>query len=459
MSTAIDSLLYLPGMYRIECELAYYLVRLARSNVPHPTPIIDGLKFKQPLAVENACKYPISILTGNPGTGKTTTCKKIVESFVKAGLTGMCLSPSAKAARRIKEVLGTVASVNLPCTTIHSGLQYSVKHGGFLRNRHNQLPIDFLVLDEYPMADMELMRDLMEAITPGKTRVVLSGDPSQLPSVGPGNIGRDLIQSGIFPTVTLDTILRQGKDSGIVFNANRVLKGDPLCFVDPVSHEQFTDFFFVSMPKADLCAAAIVDWVAERMPAKYGFDPRTDIQVLSPGKKAVTGTKSLNDLLGARLNPNGERVGNFRIGDKIINTNNDKKNCINNGDVGVATGYAPKSRIVQMDFGVGAGPKGDGILELSVSNLDKIYSAWAFTVHKSQGSEFTAGIIPFHKVHSTLLFRNILFTGMTRFKKFCCLTGEAGAIDMTIMQDRVTRRSTRLETILKDLYSRSSFAA
>jgi exodeoxyribonuclease V alpha subunit len=457
MSAVMDGMLYLPGMFRQECELAYYLCKLARTPIDLIPALTEGLKFEQPLAVENACKYSLSVLTGNPGTGKTTTCKMIVKSFLKAGLRGICMSPSAKAARRIKEVIAEVDPTNsVQCTTIHTGLRYSRRHNKFLCNRYAKLDYDFVILDEFPMASMANLLDMVESIKPSKTRLVLVGDPNQLPSVDPGNVGRDIIQSEAFPTVCLTHILRQGLDSGIVHNATRILNGDPLSFIEPISGQQYEDFFWIPERDEAKCAAAIVRYVSESIPQKRGFDGRIDIQTLSPGKKSICGTKNLNELIGNKLNPTGQKFGNIRIGDKVINRMNSKEWGIDNGSVGIAKDYSKKNNRIIFDFGIGCGPAGDGILELTPSNLDSFYSAWAFTIHSSQGSEFPVVIIPLFMAHNILLYRNLLFTGETRARKLCILTGDPKALDLAIMQNKVIRRTTKLETIIRDLAQRTS---
>jgi len=452
---AADNLLYIPSMHEAECELAYYLVRLLKTPCESLTPLTEGLKFQQPQAVINACTNRISILTGGPGTGKTTTTRMIVKSFLTAGLHGMILCPASKAARRAREALKELAA-EVPCHTIHHGLKYNVGQGRFLFNRNNKLPVDFLICDEISLGDLMLSRDLLEAIDHNKTRIVLVGDPDQLPSVQPGNVARDIINSGVFPMVKLTEILRQGKDSGIVYNAKRIIEGEPLSFIDPISKEQFNDFYLIKERDEKIAAEKLVEYICTSIPQKRGFDAVEDIQALSPGKKSVVGTGNLSENLSKRLNPDGKKFGNIRIGDKVINTKNDNQLVMANGDVGIARDYSSQGGHITFDFGPGAGPSGDGFIDLKLSQLDNIYPAWCYTIHRSQGSEFPCMIMPVYKCHNILLFRNLLYTGVTRARELCILIGDPQAVDMCINNDRPVRRTTRLESIIRHLATKTT---
>lgn len=444
----LDPLIYDPSLFVAERQLAEWLVTLRNAGCQKIEPVLDGLLHKQPQSVINACQHNVSILTGPAGTGKTTTTKRIVESFHKAGMRGMLLAPTGKASKRSKSVIGT--DMNCDFATIHFGLEYFGFNNRFIRNRFNPLDCDYVIVDEFPMTGCRTARDLVSAINPKRTRLILSGDPHQLPSIEPGALARDLIGSQVFSTVELTDVLRQGANSGIVYNANRVLRGDPLSAVNDAG-ERFTDFFWVDSPDEGATAKRIVEWVSKVIPEKRGFDPVEEIQVVCPGKKAGCGTIAMNDFLQERLNPDGEKRGRFRLGDKVINTKNWRELNISNGDVGVirdVEGKAGKPGCLWVDFGEGSGPDGSGLVELKGDKLDKIYLANALTAHKTQGSEYKVVLIPIHKCHYMNLYRNLLYTGMTRGRELTTLIGDRKALDIAINTNKAIKRVTGLQPIL-----------
>lgn len=446
--------LYKPEFFQAEYELAHYINKSLQYKI---NPIVwqaEGLLHKQPEAVANSCVKPVSILTGPAGTGKTTTLKKIVDSFLAAGLSGSVISPTGKAAKRADEVINANKSFvdKVHCSTIHSKLEYNPVTGGFNYDRNNKFKDDFIVLDEFPMTELLLMRDVFEAIK-DNSRIVLCGDQYQLPSIGPGNVARDLIAADVIPTVQLDKVLRTGENSGITYNANCVLRGMDLCKTDPVSGNDFKDFYFVPRPSESESLKTIVSWVTDKLPKKLNIDPVKDIQVISPGKNSEIGTKNLNEVLRESLNQNKQGSGkvHFRKGDKVINTSNNKKNKIVNGDVGYVEDiiYSVKGFSVIVNFGVGTGPQLNGLVEFTSENIDKLFLAYGLTCHKSQGSEFKVVIIPIHRCHTILLTRNMIYTSMTRGKQLTIMVGSIDALRYGIKNTIVNKRVTRLTEVLQ----------
>lgn len=453
-----DLILYPPNLYLAERELAFFLTKILAAKVPAIEPLTTGLKHKQPVAVVNSCTQSLSILTGPPGTGKTTTLKMIVESFLKVGLKILIVSPTGKAAKRANEVVNSGRSFvsSIPCRTVHSALEYDAQSGGFVYNRFHYLPFDVVIMDEFSMADVELMRDFLEAIRPGKTRVVLCGDQYQLPSVGPGNVSRDLISIRQIPQVELDVVLRTGENSGITYNANRILRGQDISKQDNEG-TLFTDFFFVGRESEEETVKSIIKWVKEDLPGKRGFNSIRDIQVMTPGKNGIVGRKNLNKVLRDALNPPqinaaGKAVGGFRVGDKVINTKNDKKLYLVNGDMGfvkeVVNGQGGTH--LTIDFGPNTGPDLTGMVSFKGDMLERIQFAFAQTVHKSQGSEFPVEILPIHACHTRLLTRNLVYTGLTRGKQLGMLVGSLQVFGKAVRNTVSQRRQTGLVEAIRD---------
>jgi exodeoxyribonuclease V alpha subunit len=401
--------------------------------------------------VHLACTQPLSILRGRPGTGKTTTLRQIVESFDNAGLSGAIFAPTGKARKRADEVVndpGKKPFKNAPeCKTIHRGLEYSPTDGGFKFGPRKNLDYDYVILDEFSMAGLSIAKSLFSAINPKKTRVILCGDPNQLPSVDSGNVMHDLIMSRAIPDTNLNYLFRQGADSGIAYNAGRILNGEDLAKTDPKTGELFNDFYFVEKRDPELARDYIINCVSESIPENRNLK-HADIQVLSPGKKSEVGTVALNDGLRDRINPGkGGGYRGLRVGDRVINRKNNYELEIVNGDVGtvISTG----NHGLTINFGPGAGPEGDGLVELNADNAESVYLAYAFTVHSSQGSEFPVCVIPLFKAHYRLLFRNMLYTGATRPKQLTLLVGDPLALKLCIDTSVVDKRSTGLQGLLR----------
>jgi exodeoxyribonuclease V alpha subunit len=448
-TVTLDTQLYTLPLFLAEKEAAYFFVKLLKAKVEKINPEIESLKYKQPLAVENACNESVSIITGPPGTGKTTTLRKVIDSFIKAGLTGRVFSPTGKAAKRADEVINSGRSFvdAVKCSTVHAGLQWEGASQSFAFNRLNRLKDDYIVLDEFPMQDAENFRDLVEAIKPGKTRLVLCGDPYQLPSVGPGNVARDLLSTGKIPTVALDVILRTGENSGITYNANRIFNGLDVCKTDPVSGKDFKDFFFVARKNEDATCKSIIQYITEDLPQKRNFNPLQDIQLMCPGKISFCGTKNMNRALREVLVPTKTtQVGGFQIGDKLIHLRNDRARNLVNGDVGFVEDVIKGERggHLVINFGPRTGPNQDGIAEFRGEQLQKLQLAFALTVHKSQGSEFPVAILPIHTCHTILLTRNLVYTGLTRGKQLGLFVGDIEALRRAIWNNRSEQRMTGL---------------
>lgn len=456
---------YHPRMLAAEHEIAAQVRRMMKNQCQIVTPILDGLdQGNQSRAVQLACTCPVSYISGRPGTGKTTTTEKVIRSYDAAGMRGMVMAPAAKAAKRSAEVVNyqgaTPLRNALEFNTVHKGLEFSPRCGGFSRCYDNPLDLDYVVLDEGSMLDLEVGAGLFTALDPSKTRIVIVGDPYQLPSVAPGNVMNDMILSGIIPGVELKTVYRTGENSGIAKNAARILEG---LMPEPADEQgvKYKDFYFVPRDDPKKTVDFILDSVCVRIPAQRGVDATMDIQVLSPGKKGICGTKALNDALREILNPpNGTSpsvtkggIGGFRKNDKIIIRKNNRQFGVVNGDVGKVIESGAKG--LTIDMGLGAGVDGSGVIELtgddSVSRqvLESIFLAYCYTVHSSQGSEYKVVLMPLHMMHYTLMFRNLLYTGVTRAKNLSCVVGDIKALRHAVETSVTDKRITGLQNWLR----------
>lgn len=450
-----DLLFYKPQYFIAEYELASYLRDIIIGGCDQIVPHLEGLKFKQPLGVINACRYPLSILTGAAGTGKTTTLNAAINSFQKAGMRGVIVSQSGKAAKRADEVVNKNRTKKVACSTIHRLLEFNPMSGGFTYNRHNKFSsLDYLVIDEYPTCDIRIANNLLSAIEPRRTRIILSGDPYQLPSVDVGNLGRDLLSIPRIPVIELTDILRQGVDSGIVFNANRILRGQSFCKQNPMTGEVFTDCFFTSRKTEQETLKTIQDWLdaskQNSIPSKRGWNPVNDVQLLSPGKRSIIGVKNLNDQLRPFLNKHERSLLGYYIGDKVINHTNNYRKGIVNGDVGIV-----KDVKLSTDKGVGHSLLIDfgyeELTEIDSESIDNISLAYALTVHKTQGSEYRSVILALHQCHAILMTRNMLYTGMTRPRELLCIIGDERSLSLAIKNDSPSKRKSRLKSILNSM--------
>ncbi len=401
----------------------------------------DGVALadRQKEAVQMALTRKLSILTGGPGTGKTSTVRAILRLLARQGKRALLAAPTGRAAKRLAESTGQEAK------TIHRLLEVSPSEGfKFQRNEDNPLECDMLIVDECSMIDLVLMNSLLKAVHPA-THVLLVGDADQLPSVGAGNVLRDFIAGGVIPTTRLDVIFRQAANSTIIVNAHRINRGEM-----PLFPKDRQDFYFFGKEDPAEAADLVVDIVARRIPEKFGI-PSQDIQVLSPMHRGHAGARALNEKLQARLNPlrydrpeyrSGSRV--FRLGDRVLQLRNNYDKDVFNGDIG---------QIVRIDLE--AGEIGvefeDRLVGYDLSELDELTLAYAMSVHKSQGSEYPVVVMPILTQHYMLLQRNLLYTAVTRARRMVVLVGTRKAIAMAVRNDKIAARwsalPTRLQTI------------
>ena len=397
------------------------------------------LTGQQQNAVKMALTSKVSILTGGPGTGKSTITGSIIHLLQARNHTVLLAAPTGRAAKRLSEATG------LEAKTIHRLLEFKPGEGNlFLRDRENPLDADLVIIDETSMVDILLMNHLLGAIEAG-SHLLLVGDVDQLPSVGPGNVLRDLIASEVFPVTRLDTIFRQAEDSFIIVNAHRINQGEM-----PVFSRGARDFFLFQEKDPDKAAEWVLNLVSKRIPEKFGFNPSAEIQVLSPMHRGSVGVSSLNERLQEALNPpavgkaefrHGGRV--FREGDRVMQIRNDYDRQVFNGDMGHILQIDLEESVVLIDF--------DGrVVRAEFSQLDEVVHAYAVSIHKAQGSEFPVVVIPILTQHYLMLQRNLLYTGVTRAQKMVVLVGSKQAIAMAVHNDRIASRNTRLAKRLKE---------
>ncbi len=394
------------------------------------------LAEKQEAAVRKSLEEKVLIITGGPGTGKTTIINAIIKILKKAGANILLAAPTGRAAKRMSEATWERA------LTIHRMLDYSMKEMGFKKNNKNPLKCDVLIIDEASMIDTVLMHHLLKAV-PSKATLIFVGDVNQLPSVGPGNVLNDLIVSNAFSVVTLDTIFRQAKKSLIVVNAHRINKG---MFPVVANDNKKSNFYFVQKEEPEDVLNTIIDLVQKRIPKSFCVDPVDDIQVLTPMHKGIAGAGNLNQELQKILNPNkvvlqrGNRE--FKVSDKVMQIKNNYDKHTYNGDIGRILDINLIDQKVLLNF--------DGReVEYDFSSLDEIVHAYAVSVHKSQGSEYPVVIIPVVIQHYILLQRNLIYTAVTRGKKLVVLVGTKKALAIAINTVKSSQRHTRLSHRLK----------
>ena len=402
----------------------------------------------QQQAILSAVQHKILILTGGPGTGKTTTTLGIITAFREAGASILLAAPTGRAAKRLSEATGMEAK------TIHRLLEVKPPEG-YQRNEENPLEGDVLIIDECSMIDIMLMYNLLKAV-PDSMTLILVGDVDQLPSVGAGNVLRDLIDSECFPVVKLTRIFRQAQTSRIIMNAHRINEG----IMPDISNGRNTDFFFMDMEKAgeregltkddtaaiaELSAKTIVDLVKTKLSRYYKMPP-SDIQVLTPMQRGVVGASNLNLILQEALNPGGiglKRGGvTYRFRDKVMQIRNNYDKEVFNGDIGVISSVDAEDRSLTVDF--------DGRnVEYDISELDELVLAYATTIHKAQGSEYPIVVMPVLMNHFVMLQRNLIYTGITRAKKILVIVGTRKALAYAVRNVTVTKRNTLLKERLK----------
>ncbi len=391
----------------------------------------------QKKAVACAIGGKLHIITGGPGTGKSTITNAILTITSKLTQKICLAAPTGRAAKRMSEITKHKAS------TIHSLLEFDFKAGGFKRNRDNPLDCDLIIIDEASMIDTFLMYSLLKAL-PDHVRVIFVGDINQLPSVGPGNVLKDMISSLSLPVTMLTEIFRQAAGSHIITNAHRINRG----IFPQLYNGQNSDFFFMECQGNQDVLNTIIKLVSQRLPNRYGFNPTEDIQVLAPMKKGMIGTENLNQALQQILNPKEMalfRAGyKFQVGDKVMQIRNDYKREVFNGDIGYIQEIDSEEQQVLVRFE-------DRDVPYDYSDLDELVLAYAISIHKFQGSECPCVVMPVHTSHFMLLHRNLLYTGITRGKKLVVLVGTKKALAIAVKKDDVQKRHTSLQQTLMEL--------
>ena len=441
---------YLARLHRAETALVEGLSRL----LSRPGRVLSGIastieRFEQHAkvtlapaqraAVKGAAEHKLIVVTGGPGVGKTTIVRAIVDVMKRAHLSLRLAAPTGRAAKRLYEATGHEA------TTLHRLLQFDPRQGGFQLDEQTPLEADVVIVDEASMIDVPLGAALLSAM-PDAARLVIVGDADQLPSVGPGAMLRDIIDSGVVTVVRLNEIFRQAGESRIVQNAHRILHGEMPESADPESPR--ADFFVVSRREAEEAAETIRELVTVRIPRRFGFDPLRDVQVLTPMHRGPAGTTALNQLLQAALNPNGPSIEHhgqtFRAGDKVLQLKNDYEREVYNGDLGFIARVSLEDRHLTVRF--------DGRdVEYQDADLDMLTLAYATSIHKSQGSEYPAVVIPLLTAHFVMLSRNLVYTAVTRGKKLVVLVGSKRAVQMAVRNADAKKRYTWLAERVKVL--------
>jgi exodeoxyribonuclease V alpha subunit len=433
---SVDGFVYLKSYHDDEKLIAEKLKILARQTLPPGQPDFEGLAGDQKEALSNAVASGVFILTGAPGTGKTFTIKRIIGSFPEARVA--LAAPTGKAAKRIYEQSGRLA------VTIHKLLEPQMVGDRFVftRNAENTIAADLIVLDEVSMVDTPLMARFLEAVAPG-TRLILVGDTYQLPSVGPGNILKDLIASGAIPSTELTIIKRQ--DEGLIIrNCHRIKNGQDI----ELGNSTARDFFFLKREDQEALQETILDLVSRRFPESYKADPLKEVQVITPlREKTALSCKALNDLFQQRLNPSPKIEGvRFKVGDKVIQTKNQYDLDIINGDIGYIRDIDVRERTITVAF---ENPERAVQLPLHQNDLELAY---AVTVHKFQGSEARIVVVPIHRCLGPLIVqRNLLYTAVSRAREVCVLVGQREEVPKIIARNQQQRRFTRLAAMLGEL--------
>lgn len=438
-----ENRVYLRDLHRAEARVAASLRTLLdtpRTFAPIDAPKAIawaegkmGLRLAplQREALANAISSKVSIITGGPGVGKTTIIRALTEIFGVRKLDIRLAAPTGRAAKRMSEATGHEA------LTLHRLLKFNPSLGGFEFNAENPMPGDCFILDETSMIDIRLMDHFLQALAPAVT-LILVGDTDQLPSVGPGNVLRDLIASGAIPFCRLDTIFRQDTSGLIVRNAHHVNHGEPL---ETHASGADSDFYFVETGEPEKIIARTLELMTQRIPHKFRLDPLTDVQVLSPMRKNLLGTENLNDVLQTALNPSGPSLirgcTHYRQGDRVMQLRNNYDKEVFNGDIGFIKAVDEEDRSLIVLF--------DGRpVTYTQSELDELVLAYACSIHKSQGSEYPAVIVLVHTQHYKLLQRNLLYTAITRGKRLVLVVGSSRAVNIAIRANQVRERRTTL---------------
>ncbi len=444
-------LIALSIQHRAESRLAADLLRMAGQPLADPVKDpekavawVEGetgllLAEGQRRAVAQALSCRLLIITGGPGVGKTTLLNSILKIHRAKGKSVIACAPTGRAARRLSE------STALEASTIHRLLDFNPGTGGFRHDRSNPLAGQVFVVDEFSMVDAILAWQLIRAL-PADATLLLVGDVDQLPSVGPGRVLADLIDSGKLPVARLDEVFRQAASSAIVTNAHRINRGEAPLPGARGSGAGLEDFYFIERDDPEDIADLLVDLVSTRLPQKLGIDPIEDIQVLTPMKRGVLGTINLNHRLQRVLNPEGVSVNRqavtWRVGDKVMQTVNNYDKDVFNGDIGVVEAVDAPGEELLVRFE-------SGTVDYDLRDLDELMHSYAVSIHKSQGSEFPVVVIPLHTQHYMLLQRNLLYTGVTRGRRLVVLVGSRRAVQVAVGRADSQRRVTMLEGFLR----------
>ncbi|MCD8300230.1 MAG: ATP-dependent RecD-like DNA helicase, partial [Clostridiales bacterium] len=440
-----EEAIYLPPFYFSETGCAKRLLKLmsAKRNTridvdavlkkvtAHSKISYDEVQLQ---AIRQAISSKVMVLTGGPGTGKTTTTLGIISAYRQAGCKVLLAAPTGRAAKRMSEATGMEAK------TIHRLLEYKPPEG-YQKNEENPLEADVLILDECSMIDIMLMYNLLKAL-PDTMTLILVGDVDQLPSVGAGNVLKDIIASDTVPVVRLERIFRQAQGSRIIMNAHRINRGE----MPDLRGGKTADFFFAARETNEETADLLVKYCTKNLPRYYNMDAFRDIQVLTPMQRGVCGAENLNKLLQEAMNPSNlflKRGGTqYRLRDKVMQIRNDYDKDVFNGDIGIIVKVDTEERELTVNF--------DGREVLyDISELDELVLAYATTIHKAQGSEYPIVVMPFTMSHYVMLQRNLLYTGVTRAKKILVLIGEKKAIAYAVHNEKTTMRNTKLSERLQ----------
>ena len=441
--------IFLSGLHAAERVIAERLLRHNQGKPPwqeidlaKALPWVEGktgksLSPSQAEAVWLVLGAKLAVITGGPGVGKTSTLDTILRILRAKGVQVLLAAPTGRAAKRMSEQTG------LEAKTIHRLLEIDPKHGGFSRNEENLLMCDLLVVDETSMVDVPLMNALTKAL-PEHAAVLLVGDVDQLPSVGPGQVLADIITSGRVPVARLTEVFRQAAESRIIINAHSINAGR---MPKPAPRGEESDFHLIEIDEPEVGVARLIEVVTKRIPARFGFNPVRDVQVLTPMQRGVLGARNLNHELQAVLNPNPrisvERFGwRFSPGDRVMESQNDYDREVFNGDLGTVDRIDEEEGAVIVSF------EGREVV-YPFGELDTLVPAYATTIHKSQGSEYPAVVIPLTTGHWTMLARNLLYTAVTRGKRLVVLIGQRKAIGIAVRGGNMKRRWTKLSEWMK----------
>ena len=441
-----EKAVYLKMYYTCECKTGFYLARLMRMPMSVAfTDRVDQVAKavnRQPIrlspeqvgAVNLASRSKVMVLTGGPGTGKTTIIKAIISLFLSATSRKRIFlaAPTGRAAKRMSE------ATDMKAKTLHRLLEYNPQTHGFSRNEDTPLECDLLIVDEASMMDIVIFYYLLKAVPPGAC-VIFVGDIFQLPSVGPGAVLQDIIDSKALPVAMLSQIFRQSDASDIALMAHQIKEGQLPRLQNP--RDGKTDFYFMRQDEPEAASQLIVDLVKRRLPAHYGWDPLADIQVLTPMHQGIVGAENLNRLLQEALNPNGLEMARgerrFRVGDKVMQTRNNYDLDVFNGDIGIVVQARVDVKELVVDF--------DGEEKTyQAADLDELVPAYAISIHKSQGSEYPCVVIPIMTTNFVMLRRNLLYTGITRGKKLVVIVGQPRAMEIAVARNETSARCTRL---------------